>query len=194
MHTVLKQNNAHLLLFCDPVLGDEGKLYVNKELVAVYREELVPKADFLFPNQTEAEFLTGISVKSEEDAFLAIDKLHALGPKTIIITSSFYGDPKEIIILGSTKIDQHGQQTTQRFRMKVPKFERYFSGTGDLFSALMVAWTSQGLSVTTSCERTVNTLHAIIAATFAAGSKELCLLKCKSEIISPKIVYFAELC
>lgn len=28
-------------LVCDPVMGDEGKLYVPKELVSVYREKVL---------------------------------------------------------------------------------------------------------------------------------------------------------
>ena len=30
-----------LFVVCDPVMGDEGKLYVPPELVAVYREKVV---------------------------------------------------------------------------------------------------------------------------------------------------------
>jgi pyridoxal/pyridoxine/pyridoxamine kinase len=37
------------------VLGDNGKLYVKEELVKIYREEVIPNANFLFPNQTECE-------------------------------------------------------------------------------------------------------------------------------------------
>lgn len=44
-----------LLAVCDPVLGDNGQLYVPKELVAIYRDRLVPLADIITPNQFEAE-------------------------------------------------------------------------------------------------------------------------------------------
>ena len=36
---------------CDPVLGDDGKLYVPRELVPVYLAEIVPLATLLTPNQ-----------------------------------------------------------------------------------------------------------------------------------------------
>ena len=39
------------------VMGDDGKLYVSKELVAIYRDEVISHADFLFPNQTECEYV-----------------------------------------------------------------------------------------------------------------------------------------
>lgn len=36
---------------CDPVMGDEGKLYVAPELVKAYRERIMPLANVLVPNQ-----------------------------------------------------------------------------------------------------------------------------------------------
>ena len=53
---------------CDPVLGDNGKLYVPPDLVPIYRDEVVPLATILTPNQFEAETLTGIQIASDEDA------------------------------------------------------------------------------------------------------------------------------
>lgn len=40
---------------CDPVMGDNGKLYVPKELVEIYKNKIVPLADILTPNQFELE-------------------------------------------------------------------------------------------------------------------------------------------
>ena len=51
---VMRQVNPGLVYVCDPVMGDDGKLYVPAENVAVFRN-LLPKVDYLFPNQTEAE-------------------------------------------------------------------------------------------------------------------------------------------
>ena len=38
----------------DPVMGDQGKLYVNEDVVPVYRNVL-RDADLILPNQFEAE-------------------------------------------------------------------------------------------------------------------------------------------
>ena len=40
---------------CDPVMGDNGEMYVPKELLEVYRDNIVPLADIITPNQFEAE-------------------------------------------------------------------------------------------------------------------------------------------
>lgn len=39
----------------DPVMGDNGKLYVAEDVVPAYRE-LIRHADLILPNQFEAEY------------------------------------------------------------------------------------------------------------------------------------------
>ena len=36
----LREHNPEIKYYCDPVLGDNGKLYVPEELVEVYRAEV----------------------------------------------------------------------------------------------------------------------------------------------------------
>jgi len=59
----LKQVNPNLVYVCDPVMGDtwngKGAMYVPEELLPVYRDQVVPIANILTPNQFEAELLTG---------------------------------------------------------------------------------------------------------------------------------------
>lgn len=47
---------------CDPVMGDNGKLYVSEDLVEIYRKEVIPGADFLKPNQTELEYTLSLTL------------------------------------------------------------------------------------------------------------------------------------
>lgn len=56
------------LKVCDPVLGDHGSYYVPQELTDEYRSRLLPLCDILTPNQFELGELTGLDVKTEEDA------------------------------------------------------------------------------------------------------------------------------
>lgn len=46
-----KLNNTVL----DPVMGDEGKIYVSEEVVPAYKN-LLKDADLILPNQFEAEY------------------------------------------------------------------------------------------------------------------------------------------
>lgn len=43
----------HLVL--DPVMGDDGRLYVNEDVIPAYKG-LLRDADLILPNQFEAEY------------------------------------------------------------------------------------------------------------------------------------------
>ena len=64
--------------------------------------------DYFTPNETEAEFYTGIKITNEKEAKLAAAKLIDLGIKKIIITLGekglFYSDGKEEIFLKATSV------------------------------------------------------------------------------------------
>ncbi len=71
-------------------------------------KEFFNNIDFFTPNETEAEFYTGISITSEKEAKQAADKLLNLGIKKIIITLGekglFYSDGIEEIYLKASAV------------------------------------------------------------------------------------------
>lgn len=69
-------------------LGKEMDLQVilNPAPAAPLSDELLSHVDILTPNETEAEKLSGLSVKSKNDAVRAAAVLHGKGVKTVIIT------------------------------------------------------------------------------------------------------------
>lgn len=83
----------HLLFraVCDPVLGDNGALYVPKALIPIYQNEIIPLSDICTPNQFEAELLTGVTIESESDAWTALNWFHGKGVKTAVLSSTNIG-------------------------------------------------------------------------------------------------------
>ena len=69
---------------CDPVMGDDGRLYVSKDLVPAYRDQLISLATVLTPNQYEAELLTGTKINSKASALAACQALHQRGVATVV--------------------------------------------------------------------------------------------------------------
>jgi len=188
IHQSIKLINPGVVYVCDPVLGDNGKLYVSQDLVNIYKEEVIVKADILLPNQTECEYLTGVKISNQEDAFQAIDKLHSFGIPVVIVKSLTF-EPGVIVVIGSSKTKD---SPARRFTTKVKKLDKYFSGTGDLFAALIVAWTSKGFDIVSACEKTINSLYAVLMRTVDADSKELRLIQSRADLESPLIVYKVE--
>jgi pyridoxine kinase len=62
MLAVSMKRNKDLFVVIDPVLGDEGRLYVDAKYIGCYRDSLLKVADLICPNGFEAELLTGLMV------------------------------------------------------------------------------------------------------------------------------------
>jgi pyridoxine kinase len=69
---------------CDPVLGDNGRLYVPKELIPLFKDAIVPNVSLLTPNQFELQLLSGKSVNSIVDGIEACRTLHELGTESVV--------------------------------------------------------------------------------------------------------------
>ena len=90
----------------------------------------------LFPRQ-----LTGIKIESLQHAKDAIDKIHTMGVRKVVLTSVFLSSfPGQILVVGS---QQHENGSRSQFTIKVPELSLSFTGTGDLFAALLLARSHQ---------------------------------------------------
>lgn len=203
----LKKANPSLVYVCDPVMGDQGAMYVPENLLPVYRDKVVPLADILTPNQFEAELLTGRKINSDQDAFEVMELLHKMGPETVVLTStdlpSKLGD-QFLVALGSQKID--ATNSSQKIRMDIPKVDAVFVGTGDLFAAMLLAWTHlHPKDLKTACEKTVAVMHHVIKRTITYAHEiagpgkrpspaqlELRMVQSKADIENPAIVVEAK--
>ncbi|RYR18409.1 hypothetical protein Ahy_B03g063031 isoform A [Arachis hypogaea] len=135
----LRSVNPKLIYVCDLVMGDEGKLYVPQELISVYRERVVPVTSMLTPNQFEAELLTGFRIQSENDGRKACNFLHEAGPSKVVITS--INIDGNLLLVGS-HAKEKGKPPKQ-FKIVIPKIPAYFTGTGDLMTALLLVWSNK---------------------------------------------------
>ncbi|KAI4869258.1 Ribokinase-like protein [Hypoxylon rubiginosum] len=147
----------------DPVMGDNGRLYVADDVVPAYKS-LIHYADLILPNQFEAELLSGVKITDSASLEQAIRVLHQeYGVPHVVITSvslplsgssSATSTPppctsptqtsRTMSVVGST-MTTSGRRP-RLFRISFPVFECYFSGTGDMFAALMVVRMREAVS------------------------------------------------
>ncbi|KAI1100487.1 Ribokinase-like protein [Jackrogersella minutella] len=130
----------------DPVMGDNGRLYVAEMVVPAYRS-LIHFADLILPNQFEAELLSGVKITDSSSLSHAIRVLHQdYGVPHVVITSvsiplfnsasaATPEAPRTMSVVGSSMTSDRQPRI---FKISFPVFEAYFSGTGDMFAALMV--------------------------------------------------------
>lgn len=125
------ENNITVI---DPVMGDYGKLYPTySPNLAEQMNSLVPYADILTPNLTEACILTGTEYHpdmNENELFVLCSKLADMGPKKIVISGLERGDSLENFVF------EIGKDAEVIMEHKVGPFR---SGTGDVFSSIIAA-------------------------------------------------------
>nr|CAG4649489.1 EOG090X09AY [Scapholeberis mucronata] len=172
----LKEKNPNLIYVCDPVMGDNGHMYVPKELLEIYRDKLIPLADIITPNQFEVELLTGKTIQNETDAVECMNILHNRGVQVVIISSSVLGPDGTLSAFGSSRTKD--KTCSEVWKLDIPRLPHIFTGTGDLLSALLLAWLhlSKGdlcLSMTNS----LGSLQAVLLRTVAYAEEQLKLGK-----------------
>ncbi|OAY45362.1 pyridoxal kinase isoform X1 [Manihot esculenta] len=195
----LRSINPKLTYVCDPVMGDEGKLYVPPELVAVYRKKVVPVASMLTPNQFEAEQLTEFRIVTERDGREACNILHATGPSKVVITS--INIDSNLLLIGSHQKEK--DQPPEQFKIVIPKIPAYFTGTGDLMTALLLGWSNKYPdNLDKAAELAVSSLQALLQRTLndykragydpQSSSLEIRLIQSQDDIRNPQVRYKAE--
>ncbi|XP_076662279.1 pyridoxal kinase isoform X2 [Halictus rubicundus] len=192
----LKQKNPNLIYVCDPVMGDNGQMYVPEELKEIYKTEIVPLADIIVPNQYELELLTDIKTNTIEEVRTAIKVLHKEGPHTVAVSSAEIGN--KLTAICSTVKDN------KVIKIDIPKIPASFTGSGDLFAALFLAHTYLQDNVKDTIEKTVNSLHNVLLKTYEYSKEcndeesvpaqkiELRLIQSKTCIESPEVRLLAE--
>ena len=148
----------------DPVMGDYGKLYptYTPEL-AGRMHELLPYADILTPNLTEACILTDTPYreKMEEGELLRMCRaLSEQGPEKVVI-SGIEGNGR----LGNY-VYERGQEPAFIWTEKLGGNR---SGTGDVFSAILAADMVKGTDFRTSVEKAARFIGTAIRKTEELG-------------------------
>ena len=96
-------------LHCLKIAKKNGCITIlNPAPASEITKEFLSKIDYFTPNETEAEFYTGIKITNEKEAKQAAEKLLNLGIKKVIITLGekglFYTDGKEEIYLKASSV------------------------------------------------------------------------------------------
>ncbi|ODV81390.1 Ribokinase-like protein [Suhomyces tanzawaensis NRRL Y-17324] len=128
------------LYLLDPVMGDNNYLYVEQNCIEQNKRVLSRKlVDIITPNQFELELLVGYKIDTQELLATAIQTLHhEYSVPYVVITSldgTMLGNSSVIGCAVSTSVP--GRKLVIR-TFEVPVIKSYFTGVGDLFSALLL--------------------------------------------------------
>jgi len=171
---VLRARSAspRALYCCDPVMGDTGRgIYVKPDIPDMFRNELVPLADIVTPNEFELETLTGVGVKCVDDTRRAINMLHEKGPGIVLVTSfrgggSGPGEPGEGQI-GMLASDKSGVYIAETPELPITTA---VAGSGDLTAAVFLSRYLETGNVKKALELCTASVYGILEASWKAFS------------------------
>lgn len=139
--------NSPMTYLMDPVMGDNNYMYVDQSCVDEYRKlarsDIV---DIITPNQFELELLVNNKITNRESLQKAILQLHDdCGIPYVVITSveaqvlnSNLDKEEGDYIYCVISIKTHLSSDVQMRMFQIPTIKSYFTGVGDLFSALLL--------------------------------------------------------
>jgi pyridoxine kinase len=177
---LVKLRNPAAIYCCDPVLGDADRgYYVRPGIPELMRQQVVPAAQIITPNQFELTSLTGLPVSKLDEVLDAADAARSLGPEVVLITSVIREDAQpgtiEMVAVGA---DGAWLVTT-------PRLSQTFTGSGDVTAATFLASLLEMHDVSKALAHTAAVIYGLLEVTAASGRGELALITGQEELVHP---------
>lgn len=169
---------------CDPVMGDSDcGFFVRPGIPEFFRERALPRANIITPNQFELDYLSGLKIKTLDDARSACRAVHEAGPEIILLTSLIHNGTRddEIQMLASSRPGEQYLVTTPRLPLDPAP-----SGAGDCTAALFLAHILHGEMLSDALSKTAASILALFKETQKAGTRELALVQAQDAFIAAK--------
>ncbi len=149
-------------LVVDPVMmAKSGDHLLAEDAVSALKARLLPLALVITPNVPEAETLVGGPIRTHDDMRAAAKRLHALGPRWVVVKGGHMGGE----IVTDLLYDGASFQLLDTPRIDTP----HTHGTGCTLSAAMAACIAKGQSVPDAFVAAKRYTHAAIAAAPGLG-------------------------
>lgn len=178
----VKKANPLAIYCCDPVMGDEGELYVSADIPDFMRQKAVPAAEIITPNHFELSLLSGMPVATEQEAIVAARSLMINGKtRYAVITGIENGDCMIALAVGKE----------EAFRVVTPKivFGESVDGAGDITTALFLANWLQSKDVALALAKAISSIYGLILKTIEMKDTQVRLISAQDEIIRPSHMF-----
>lgn len=152
------------VVIVDPVMGDYGKMYPTYSMETCLKmRELIPLADIVTPNLTEACILAGIPYEekwSRKKLLWLAQNLSAMGPEKVVITG---------IIQGEFIANYCYEKGKEPCMFRTVKAGTQRSGTGDIFASIVAADAVNGVSFEQSVKKAGRFIKKCIVKSIEMG-------------------------
>lgn len=172
----LRDQRDDVMVLVDPVIGDEGGLYLPEETASAIRDTLIPRADIATPNRFELGWLTGMPVDSNRDIATAAAALPS--PMTLVTSAEPMLRGKAATLL---------KTPAETWLAEADHVADPPNGPGDLIAALFLAHRLGGLTPDQALSRSMASTHDILVAAARAGADELPLITRQQSLLTPRM-------
>jgi hydroxymethylpyrimidine kinase / phosphomethylpyrimidine kinase / thiamine-phosphate diphosphorylase len=157
--------NLKIPIVLDPIVSaGTGAQLLQREFLSDFKNKLIPICDVVTPNISEAEKLSGIKIKNENDIKKTALKIQKQGARNVVIKGGHFRN-EEMIIL-DTILDQFGKFIViKNPRMKIVETH----GSGCNFSAAVTAFVALKFPIVNACIMANKYVHNSIVNTFKIG-------------------------
>lgn len=166
-HVKIVVENLHKYRFgpliVDPVMiAKGGAALLADDAIEVVKSDLLPLATVVTPNLPEAERLTGMTIKTDEDMKTAAKKLRETGAKNVMIKGG-HGNT-------DTVSDYVLLEDGDDFWLSSPRVDTVRThGTGDTLSSAMTAEIAKGADIESAIRLAKDFVEAAIRNTIQVG-------------------------
>jgi pyridoxine kinase len=183
----VREANPGALYCCDPVIGDVGRgVFVRPGIPEFMRDQAVPAADIVTPNQFELDHLSGLTTARLIDAKAAVAAVHSLGPRVVLVTSLHTEEtPGDAIDLLAGEGGAFWRVRTRRLALDV-------NGAGDAIAALFFVHYVRTRSAATALAEAASAVYGLLKRTEEAGSREILTVAAQEEFVAPTRRFEAE--
>jgi pyridoxine kinase len=172
--------NPRALYCCDPVIGDVGRgVFVRPGIPEFMREQAVPAADIITPNQFELDFLAGSATETLARAKDAVRAVQGIGPRVVLVTSLHtHETPPDAI-------DLLAGEGGGFWRVRTPRLSISVNGAGDAIAALFFVHYARTGSAAAALGEAAASTYGLLKRTAEAGAREILTVAAQDEFVSP---------
>jgi len=160
----IRASQSHALICVDPILGDDGALYVGAETAAAIRDELLPMASVATPNLFELGWLADAPCLDLAAVAAAAGRLD---PPTVLVTSATAAGSEVTTLLVTP---------AAMFARTTPYVADLPHGAGDLLAGLFLAHLLKGAGSAAALDAALAQLVRVLRASQGREALDLSAL------------------
>lgn len=159
--SLLKEYDIRRLVVDPVMVTASGDKLLQDEAIDTLFSELLPLATIITPNLFEAQIITGIEIKNQEDVYRAVRQMRATGAESALLKAGHLESPVFFDVLYDFSTDREYYFETRK--INTPNT----NGTGCTFASSIASYLAQDMNI----EESVRCAHSYLRHAISKGAE-----------------------